>query len=143
MFESHPELSLVELLQDTHDALKKTRGAAIAVAEVDTTSGTLRLAGVGNIAAYILSPGKKPRAMVSHNGTVGHAVSRIQEFSFPWQDQDLLVMHSDGISSHWDLDSFPGLFVKHPSLIASAVYQQANRGRDDATVLVARLQRER
>lgn len=141
IFYDQPESQPVELIQDMHDALKKTRGAAVAIAQTDTASRTLRLAGVGNIAACILSPGKKPRAMVSHNGTVGHVMSRVQEFTFPWQPNDLLVMHSDGISSHWEVDSFPGLAGKHPSVIASAIFHQASRGRDDSTALVVRLQR--
>ena len=141
VFHEHPELSPIELLEDMHRALKKTRGAAIAIAQIDMNAGKIRLSGVGNISANILSPGKKPRAIVSHNGTVGHVVSRIQEFTVPWEPNDLLVMHSDGISSHWDLDSFPGLAGKHPSVIASVIHQQATRGRDDATVLVGRLQR--
>jgi anti-sigma regulatory factor (Ser/Thr protein kinase) len=141
VFSAHPELKPAELLRDMHDALKKTRGAAIAIAELDVHQGKLMLAGVGNIAASILSPHKKPRAMVSHNGTVGHVVSRIQEFAFPWESGDLLVMHSDGINTHWDLDALPGLFNKPPALIAGIIFEQGNRGRDDATVLVARLQK--
>jgi anti-sigma regulatory factor (Ser/Thr protein kinase) len=139
VFFDNPLAPPAELLRDMHDALMKTRGAAIAIAQADALAGTLRFTGVGNISAYILSPGKKPRAMVSHNGTVGHVVSRIQEFNFPWEKGDLLVMHSDGVSSHWDLDAFPGLFNKHPAMIADVIHQQAVRGRDDATTLVARL----
>lgn len=141
IFFDHAERTPAELLQDMHDALKKTRGAAIAIAETDVHLGKLVLAGVGNIAASILSLKKRARAMVSHNGTVGHAIFKIQEFAFPWESGDLLVMHSDGISSHWDVDHFPGLFNKHPAVVAGVIYAQASRGRDDATVLVARLQR--
>jgi hypothetical protein len=36
------------------------------------------------------------------------------------------------------LDRYPGLFAKHPSLIAGVLYRDFNRGRDDVTVLVAR-----
>jgi anti-sigma regulatory factor (Ser/Thr protein kinase) len=140
LFAARPEARPAELLQEMHDALKKTRGAAVAIAEADRYHGKLALAGVGNISAAILSPNMKPRALVSHNGTVGHVVSRVQEFTVPWASGDLLVMHSDGISSHWDLASLPGLFSKPPAMIAAVIYAQATRGRDDATVLVARLQ---
>jgi serine/threonine protein phosphatase PrpC len=139
IFEAHPEMGPAELLDEMHHGLQKTRGAAIAIAEADISKGVLRFSGVGNVAAYILSPGHKSRAMVSHNGTVGHVVSRVQEFTFPWKPNDLLVMHSDGISSHWDVDKFPGLLSREPALIASIIHEQAVRGRDDATVLTARL----
>jgi anti-sigma regulatory factor (Ser/Thr protein kinase) len=139
IFDAHPEMGPAELIEEMHHALQKTRGAAIAIAEADLNKGVLRFSGVGNIAAYILSPGQKARAMVSHNGTVGHVISRIQEFTFPWKPNDLLVMHSDGISSHWEVEKFPGLFSREPALIASIIHEQAVRGRDDATVLTARL----
>lgn len=139
IFDAHPGLGPAELIEEMHHALQKTRGAAIAIAEADLNKGVLRFSGVGNIAAFILSPGQKARAMVSHNGTVGHVISRIQEFTFPWKPNDLLVMHSDGISSHWEIEKFPGLFSREPALIASIIHEQAVRGRDDATVLTARL----
>jgi anti-sigma regulatory factor (Ser/Thr protein kinase)/serine/threonine protein phosphatase PrpC len=139
VFEGNPELGPAELIDEMHHAMQKTRGAAIAIAEADLTKGVLRFAGVGNISAFILSPGQKARAMVSHNGTVGHVLSRVQEFTFPWKQNDLLVMHSDGINSHWELEKFPGLIHREPALIASIIHEQAVRGRDDATVLAARL----
>jgi anti-sigma regulatory factor (Ser/Thr protein kinase)/serine/threonine protein phosphatase PrpC len=139
IFEAHPEMGPAELLDEMHHGMQKTRGAAVAIAEADISRGVLHFSGVGNIASYILSRGQKMRAMVSHNGTVGHVVSRIQEFTFPWKPNDLLVMHSDGISSHWDVDKFPGLLSREPALIASIIHDQAVRGRDDATVLTARL----
>jgi anti-sigma regulatory factor (Ser/Thr protein kinase)/serine/threonine protein phosphatase PrpC len=139
IFELYPEMGPAELLDEMHHGMQKTRGAAIAIAEADISKGVLRFSGVGNIAAYILSAGQKARAMVSHNGTVGHVVSRVQEFTFPWKPNDLLVMHSDGVSSHWDVEKFPGLLGREPALIASIIHEQAVRGRDDATVLTARL----
>jgi anti-sigma regulatory factor (Ser/Thr protein kinase)/serine/threonine protein phosphatase PrpC len=139
VFDAHPELGPAELIDEMHHAMQKTRGAAVAIAETDLTKGVLRFAGVGNISALVLSPGQKARAMVSHNGTVGHVVSRVQEFTFPWKQNDLLVMHSDGITSHWEVEKFPGLIHREPALIASIIHEQAVRGRDDATVLAARL----
>jgi hypothetical protein len=76
--------------------------------------------------------------MVSYNGTVGHEVRKIQEFTYQWPQQGLLVMHSDGLKTQWRLDRYPGLMHKHPSLIAGVLYRDFNRGRDDVTVLVAR-----
>jgi hypothetical protein len=47
-------------------------------------------------------------------------------------------MHSDGLSAHWSLDSYPGLRARHPALIAATLYRDLARERDDVTVLVAR-----
>jgi hypothetical protein len=76
--------------------------------------------------------------MVSHNGTVGFEMRKIQTFNYSWIRGGLLIMYSDGLSTKWRLDRYPGLINQHPSLIAGILYRDFNRGRDDVTVLVAR-----
>ena len=39
-----------EIIERAHDALRSTRGAALAVAQIDHPQGTVRFCGVGNIA---------------------------------------------------------------------------------------------
>jgi len=50
----------------------------------------------------------------------------------------LVIMHSDGLSARWKLSDYPGLFERHPAVIAGVLYRDNVRIRDDATVLVAR-----
>jgi hypothetical protein len=63
---------------------------------------------------------------------------RVQEFSYPWPSTSTLIMHSDGLTTSWRLDQYPGLLARHPSLIAGVLYRDASRGRDDVCVVVAR-----
>lgn len=137
IFHESVHLGPQEMLARIHDALKKTRGAAVAITEISTATGAIRYSGVGNISAAVIS-GDKTRSMVSHNGTLGHTEGRVQEFQYPWPERALLVMHSDGLSARWNLDRYPGLAAKHPQLIAGVLYRDFRRERDDATVLVAR-----
>ncbi len=125
------------ILQDSHDALKKTRGAAMAIASLHLERQLVSFAGVGNIGGYIVKP-DTTRGMASHNGTLGHHLHRIQEFSFPWDADSILVMHSDGLKSGWDLKPYPGIWSKHPGLIAGMLYRDFARDRDDVTILVAK-----
>jgi anti-sigma regulatory factor (Ser/Thr protein kinase) len=134
----HPQLAPVPLIEFAHDALRSTRGAALAVADIDL-AGEVRYAGIGNIAGVIIAP-DRARHMVSHAGIVGHEVRKIQEFVYPWSQDSLLVMHSDGLATHWNLDQYPGLARRHPSLIAGVLYRDFTRGRDDVTVVVAKKQ---
>ena len=76
--------------------------------------------------------------MASHNGTVGHHMPRVQEFTYPWNADSIVVMHSDGLGSRWDLERYPGIWGKHPSLISAMLHRDFSRGRDDVTVLVAK-----
>jgi hypothetical protein len=120
-----------------HGALRATRGAAVAVAEIDRTKLQVQFCGVGNISGIVLTA-TGSRNMVSHNGIVGHEARKIQEFTYPWTPEALLLMHSDGLISHWSLAAYPGLRARHPSLIAGVLYRDFNRGRDDVTVVVAK-----
>ena len=126
-----------DILAELHAALRSTRGVAVAVAALDPRLKEIRYAGVGNIAASIVSA-TETRSMVSHNGTVGHEVRKIQEFRYDWPEGALVIMQSDGLQTHWRLDRYPGLAARDPALIAGILYRDFSRGRDDVTVLAVR-----
>ena len=75
------------------------------------------------------------RALVSHNGIVGHNMRKVQEFSVPCPPGALCILHSDGIQTQWDLGKYPGLQVRSPALIAAVLMRDFIRRRDDAMVL--------
>jgi hypothetical protein len=50
----------------------------------------------------------------------------------------LIILHSDGIASRWDIAAYPGLAVQHPSLIAGVLLRDHRRGRDDAAAVAMR-----
>lgn len=134
--------SPAEVISRAHASLRGTRGAAVAVVHIDHADQQLRFSGVGNIEACIFD-GDVGRHMMSHNGIVGSQVRKIQEFSFPWTPESMLVMHSDGLGTRWNLSNYPGLSVRHPAVIAALLYRDFVRRRDDVTVLVLRLNRKK
>jgi anti-sigma regulatory factor (Ser/Thr protein kinase) len=125
-------------ISNAHRAISGTRGAAIAAGTASVSGRTLRYAGVGNIAATLCSAADS-RGLVSHNGTVGVQVRKVQQFDYPWPDRGLLIMHSDGLQSRWSLENYPGLLTCHPAVIATVLYRDFVRGRDDVTVAVVRM----
>jgi hypothetical protein len=136
VFGGFDRLPLVEILDRVHGALRPTRGAAVSVARLDLARGCVRFAGIGNVAGTLVA-GPNVRKMVSHNGTAGHAVKRIQEFTYEFVGIPLVLLASDGLGTNWSLDRYPGLALHHPSLVAGVLYRDFTRGRDDVTVLVA------
>ena len=125
------------VVANVHAGLRATRGAALAVAELSSTGSSIRYAGLGNISASIVSPGES-RSLVSHNGIAGHEMRKIQEFPYEWPPSALLVVHSDGLSSRWELSRYPGLLLRDPSVVAGVIYRDYSRGRDDALIVVVR-----
>jgi anti-sigma regulatory factor (Ser/Thr protein kinase) len=134
-FIQNAEASCEELVGTIHRALTPTRGAALAVARIDRAAHVVRFVGLGNISAALVSA-NKVRHMVSHNGTAGHVAPRIREFTYEFTGDPLLIMHSDGLTSRWNLDQYPGLLSHHPSVIAAVLLRDHRRGRDDASVVV-------
>jgi anti-sigma regulatory factor (Ser/Thr protein kinase) len=126
-----------QIMDSVHNALRPTRGAAAAIVMIEAESERCTYCGIGNISASVRGEGNA-RNMVSHNGILGHQVRRMQEFQYPFPKGALLVMHSDGVATHWDLAAYPGLEARHPALVAAALYRDHSRGRDDTTVLVLR-----
>ncbi|MCU1246518.1 MAG: phosphoserine phosphatase rsbX [Acidobacteria bacterium] len=124
-------------VEDLHLALRATRGAALAVARIDAVQGTLEYAGVGNIASTVRD-GAGSTGLVSMNGTVGHQLRKIQPFNYRWGSQSILIMHSDGLQSHWSVDAEPGLALRHPAVIAAVLVRSYGRGRDDVSVVVVK-----
>lgn len=130
--------SPIEILTRAHDALKKTRGAAMSVAIVDHERMIVTYGGIGNISAAVVT-GTGSRNLVSQNGTLGASFSRAQEFNYPFESNSSLLMFSDGLSSKTNLSGYAGLQNRHPQLISGVLYRDFTRRRDDATVLFAYL----
>jgi hypothetical protein len=128
-----------QILSEIHGALGKTRGAAVSIAEVLHERRLLNYAGAGNIVGAIASGCGRTRSLVSMNGTVGHSVAKLQQFSYPWEPGSALIMHSDGLGTRWNVEQYPGLASRHPGLLAGVLFRDFSRRRDDATILVSRL----
>ncbi|MEA2490653.1 MAG: hypothetical protein QOH21_2445, partial [Acidobacteriota bacterium] len=131
------ESDLARILEDAHAAVRPTRGAAVGIARIFLTDGRMEFAGVGNIAGSVTTDDAH-RKVVSMPGIVGHEMRRVQTFSYPWASSSVLVMQSDGISASWSVTNYPGLFDRHPVLIAAVLFRDHCRGTDDATVVVAK-----
>lgn len=133
------QASLTEIMGTTHDALRKTRGAAMSISIVDHERSVVTYAGVGNISASVANR-TATRSMISQNGTLGAVLPRIQEYTYPVEDGALLLMFSDGLLSKCSFGGYPGIRNRPPALIAGLLYRDFSRKRDDATVLLASIE---
>jgi anti-sigma regulatory factor (Ser/Thr protein kinase) len=132
-----PGASPSGLLNQMHGALRGTRGAAVAMATLDGAARTVTFAGAGNIGGRLLSA-VEDRSLLSQNGTVGLQVRTLTDLVYPWPLHACLVLHSDGLSARWQLGADAALLRCDPGVIAAWLWREHVRGRDDATVIVAR-----
>ena len=131
------EKSLTDIIKGCHETLKKTRGAVIGVALVDLELSLLRYAGLGNIEVRVRS--RTTIRPISVSGILGHNLRKVREEVFPYAPDDLIILHSDGISAKFDLSLYPPeFFGQHPQTMAETITARFGRERDDLTIVVAR-----
>lgn len=118
-----------------HERSRAGRGAAASIVAFDADAASLVHAGVGNVAVSVVGL-EDGRGLASQNGTLGGACPSVREQRVDAPRRSLVVMHSDGLSSRWSIRTHPGLRSRHPQVIAAALFRDAWRVRDDATVLV-------
>lgn len=131
-----PGAPLSELLQGLHEALRRTRGAALALAEADLLANTWHWGGVGNIAGLLLSPQGKTERLICRSGILGvnHLPgSLIRQAGLAPGCQ--VVLHSDGMT-----DVFPESLSQEEDLgsLAARLLGDHARPSDDALVWVGR-----
>jgi anti-sigma regulatory factor (Ser/Thr protein kinase) len=136
-FEDSPAATPTAIIERAHSRMTATRGGAVAIARYDG-SAMLRYGSVGNIAGTLFADGK-PRGLSSQNGTVGAQIRHLRTEDYPCPPGSLLVLHSDGLTSRWTADPYPGVTLRHPSILAALLYRDFRRERDDVTVLVVRM----
>ena len=137
VFERYWHFPPAETVAAIHRELASTSGAAVAVVETEPDIEIARFCGVGSIGGFILAE-ETVTALTSYRGAVGHEVDRIAQIEYSWPVGALLILHSAGISTHCNLGDYPGLAMRHPSLIAAVLYRDYRRMGEDATVVVAR-----
>ena len=136
-FRTAPDAPLAAILERADRAARTTQGAAATVARIDLARRELAVAGVGNVAAWLV--GDAARQLVTQHGTLGQAVPRaIREERREFPPGAMLVLCSDGIKSRWSLDGHPGLAGRDPLTIATVLWRDFARGRDDASLAVVR-----
>jgi anti-sigma regulatory factor (Ser/Thr protein kinase) len=124
-----------QALEAAHRRLRSTRGAAAAVLRL--SDKVAEFAGIGNIAG-VTCGAERNGHMVSLGGIVGHECRKVQQFAYETAPGELIILHSDGLQTRWDLNDYPGLQRRHPALVAGVLFRDFRRVRDDATVVVLR-----
>ncbi|MEV6491788.1 SpoIIE family protein phosphatase [Actinoplanes sp. NPDC051633] len=137
-FGATPQGGPAALVEALHRALGHTRGAAVAVAEIDEAAEVVRYAGLGNISGAILGGDNGRRGLVSLPGIAGHQRRQIRQYEYPFPAGSVLLLHSDGVVERWRAEDYPGLLTRSPQVIAATVLRDAGTRRDDAGVLVVK-----
>lgn len=143
-FCKQPESDPASALRAIHDNIKRTRGAVGFAAFIDIRNNTISYCGIGNIAGKLFSPqlvsgNATYKNVISYNGILGHNVpGSFSNHSLEWGRNNLLIVHSDGLKSRWELGKYPNLHRHMATTIAAVLYMTHSRHTDDTLVLVCK-----
>ncbi len=133
----HDGQPLGDLFLGVDRACRATRGVVMALARLDWRGASMNYASVGNIEARLRSP-SEGRRFVVRRGILGFNAPRAVVTDHPWADDEILVLHSDGLSATWDWQDEPGLWNQSAAAIARQILRRHGKNEDDATVLVVK-----
>lgn len=136
-FAEAPGREVRDALQQLHQRLQSTRGAAVCVLKLDTEGESIAWSGAGNIVGRVLS-GIFDKGILTQHGTAGMQIRKPEAATMELPPHALVVLHSDGIETRWQADRIRPLLQKDPTLVAAVLLRDHTRHRDDATVVVLR-----
>lgn len=119
-------------------SLRGTRGVALGVVHLETGSGEVTHACVGNVSTLLCHPGDS-HFLPCSPGALGlpQHVPRLRGSQASLRPGGLLVMHTDGLATRTTIED-PLLLRRHPLEVAHELLLRFGKEHDDALVLVAR-----
>ncbi|MEI6149442.1 MAG: SpoIIE family protein phosphatase, partial [bacterium] len=135
--ESHFDLPFEQIFRGTGRACRATRGVVMVLARFDWGQGRLTFASVGNIEARVF-PSSERFPFSIRRGVIGLNAPEAVVTEHPWPPGHVLVLHSDGLRTHWSWKDFPGVAEQPAQSLAQEFLRLLAKEEDDATVIVVR-----
>jgi anti-sigma regulatory factor (Ser/Thr protein kinase)/serine/threonine protein phosphatase PrpC len=135
--EQHFDQPLDSLFRGVQRACRATRGVVMALARFDLARKILTVASVGNVEVRLFgSP--EHFSLTVRRGVIGLNAPNPVLLEHPWAPTCVLIIHSDGLRTHWNWNEFPELAQATPDAIAQRLLHVLGKVEDDATILVAK-----
>jgi anti-sigma regulatory factor (Ser/Thr protein kinase)/serine/threonine protein phosphatase PrpC len=135
--ESHFDRPLEQIFRGAGTACRATRGVVMALARFDWGESRLLFASIGNIEARVF-PSSEPFRFVTRRGVIGINAPNAVVTEHSWPQDHMLVLHSDGLRTHWGWKDFPGVAEQPAQALSQEFLRRLAREEDDATVIVVR-----
>ena len=128
-----PRAALGSVLEECHEALRGTQGAAVGLCRFDPRGGSASYLGVGNT-TFLRHP-NRDGAGVSLPGIVGLRMRTLRAFDTELVSGDLYAFHTDGVARSFTLSDYTQLPL---SIAAKQALRNHGKITDDAAILMVR-----
>jgi len=134
--EKNKNEELPGLMNALHENLCGTRGGVAIIGKLDYGSLQFRYVGIGNI--FLRKFGNSSKRAVTQDGVIGYQIRTPQEKLIQFSGGDVLVMHTDGITSRFDVNDYPKILNDDAKTIAINLIKKFGKNNDDSTCIVIR-----
>lgn len=124
------------LMTRLHQHLKGTRGAAVGLCAVDSTTGRLEYTGTGN--TVLRRFGASDTRLVSQDGVLGQNMRTPRPQTLQLEAADLIVLHTDGVSERFSSDDLYGLSTLPTEHVVHTIIERFGKDYDDAGCIAVR-----
>jgi anti-sigma regulatory factor (Ser/Thr protein kinase)/serine/threonine protein phosphatase PrpC len=135
--ETHFDQPLAEIFRSVSRGCRPTRGVVMALARFDWGKERLLFASIGNIEARVFDS-SKPVKLLVRRGIVGLNAPNPVVTEHDWDPRSVMVIHSDGLRTHWRWEDFADLKKESATVIAEKLLRTLAKDEDDATVVVVK-----
>jgi anti-sigma regulatory factor (Ser/Thr protein kinase) len=134
--ERHNDQELGKIFLGVSRVCRGTRGVVMALVRFRSEQ-EMTFASLGNVEARVYgSPERVPFIVRRGILGTGDIPPVVQELA--WNRDWMLVLHTDGLRTHWQWEDFPGLAFEPAKVIVSKLMHHLAADVDDATVLVVK-----
>ncbi len=128
---------LATIIDNLHQQMQELKQEAVAgLCLLDLKTGELTFAGVGNVVARKF--GSSNVSIVPRSGIIGYVMPSIREEKMILRGGDILVLYTDGVKDHFDLEDYPELLVDNAETVATYIINQFGKVEDDAACIALR-----
>lgn len=127
---------LIEIMKNLNEHIKGSSGAVVCLCLLDVKTGDVKCAGIGNIA--IRKFGSSNVRIIPRSGIVGYVMAAPKEEILKLYDGDILVLYTDGVKEHFELEDYPELLKDDAKTVATHIVHQFGKEEDDAACIALR-----
>ena len=97
----------------------------------------LSFGSIGNIEVRVRG-NPAPMNFMVRRGVLGGTAPKVVITEHAWDLESLMVLHSDGLRTHWTWEDFPGITTQSAGALAQQLLNVLAKDEDDATVIVVK-----
>jgi anti-sigma regulatory factor (Ser/Thr protein kinase) len=135
--EQHFDQPLESLFRGVGRTCRGTRGVVMTLGRFELAGQKVALASIGNVEARLIVGQEQTRPVV-RRGVLGLNAPNPIVNEYPWTAASLMIIHSDGLRSHWQWQEFQELAREAPGVIALQMLRRLGKLEDDSTIVVAK-----